>query len=230
MKTVITTALVVLFALFAGAQVASPPPMQPSTAPATTAITPPAPSFSNVVSLLSELERTAQAVNVDTARLRIEKWKTSSTAKRQAQDNVDSVQRNITAALPGMIQQLRSDPQSMAAGFKLYRNLNALYDVLAGVTESAGASGPKEEFQALAADVNRLDNIRRALGADLENLATYKDSELVRLRNQLVQARSTAAPSKKIVDDNEPAKKPKKKAAQKGKTASTATPPKKTSE
>ena len=47
---------------------------------------------------------------VDLARLRFEKWKTDGNTKRQAEANAESVQRNLTAALPTIVQQVRANP------------------------------------------------------------------------------------------------------------------------
>jgi len=198
--------LALTLALTAAGQVAAPPSVQSNRTPPGAVTAPAAPSFNDIIPLLSQLEQAAQTANMDAGKLRVDKWKTDSAIKQQSQANVTSIQRNITSALPGMIQQVRSDPQSMAGVFKLYRNVSALYDVLSSLTESAGAFGPKNEFQMLAADATRLDAVRRTLGDRMEGLASYKDSEVTRLRTQVAQARP-AAPTKKIVDDNQPTKK-----------------------
>ena len=39
-----------------------------------------------------------------------------------------------------MIAELRTSPESLASTFKLYRNLDALYDVFGSVVESAVGS------------------------------------------------------------------------------------------
>jgi hypothetical protein len=108
----------------------------------------------------------------------------------------------------------------MPATFKLYRNLDALYDVLSGVVESAGAFGPKDDFQALSNDLNGFEGTRKQLADRVNNLATSKEQEIVRLRADLKTAQAAipvAPPKKTVVDDNEPAKKPvvKKKPAAK---------------
>src|SRR5437879_4121121 len=90
---------------------------------------------------LAKVDQSAQAAAMDIARLRIEKWKADSSEKRQAQSNAESLQRNMTAALPTLTSAVRTAPQDMAANFKLYRNLSALNDVLKSLTESAGAFG-----------------------------------------------------------------------------------------
>ena len=73
-----------------------------------------------------------------------------SSTKHQASENIGSIQRNVTAALPALIAAVHTAPQSLAANFKLYRNLNALYDVVASVSESAGAFGKREEYDLMA--------------------------------------------------------------------------------
>jgi hypothetical protein len=171
-------------------------------------------SVSQMNGLLSQLETTAKATQDDLSKLRIEKWKTDGNTKKQTLNNVDSIQRNLQTALPEIIGQLRNSPEDMPATFKLYRNLDALYDVLGSVAESAGAFGPKDDFQAVSNDLNSFEGTRRQLAERLANLASSKEQEITRLRADLktAQAAIPAAPAKKVVvDDNEPAKKPVKK-------------------
>src|SRR5512142_971013 len=63
--------------------------------------------------LLAQLEQTSAAMNGTVGRLRIEKWKTGSDEKQRLQSNADSIQRNIVAALPGMISAVRSAPGNL---------------------------------------------------------------------------------------------------------------------
>ena len=114
-------------------------------------------SISQLNLMLSQLEEVSQAAQSDLAKLRIEKWKADSNTKRGAQGDVESLQRNLQTALPEIIAQLRAYPENVAATFKLYRNLDALYDVLSGVVESAGAFGPKDDFQSLSNDLNSFE-------------------------------------------------------------------------
>jgi hypothetical protein len=184
-------------------------------------------SVSQMNGLLGQLETTAKAAQDDLSKLRIEKWKTDGNTKKQTLSNVDSIQRNLQTALPEIIGQLRNSPEDMPATFKLYRNLDALYDVLGSVAESAGAFGPKDDFQSVSNDLNSFEGTRRQLAERLANLASAKEQEITRLRADLktAQAAIPAAPAKKVVvDDNEPAKKPIKKKAAAKKPAPTTTP------
>ncbi len=183
-----------------------------------TPASPPVPyaSLSQLNALLSELEKTAQATQVDLAKLRIDKWKTDSSIKRQTEANVESLQRNLQTALPEITGQLRNSPENLLSTFKLYRNLGALYDVFASVVEAAGAFGSKDETQALENDLSGIERSRRSFAERVETLANAKELELVRLRTALAnaQASTNAPPAKKvIVDDTEPPKKPARKKA-----------------
>lgn len=158
---------------------------------------------------LDRLQSAAAQATLDLGHLRIDKWKTDAESKRQAQANADSVQRNLTSALPGLIDAVRSAPQDLSAEFKLYRNLNALYDVFISLTESAGAFGPKSDYEALTQQLETIDSVRRSLGDAVEHLTSSTQSELTQLRAQVrtYQQAAAASPKKVVVDDTEPPKK-----------------------
>jgi hypothetical protein len=158
---------------------------------------------------LDRLQTAAAQASVDIGHMRIEKWKVDGESKRQAQSNADSVQRNLTAALPGLIEGVRSAPQDLNAEFKLYRNLNALYDVMGTLTESAGVFGPRSDYEALTEQSQVIASVRRNLGDALERLTAATQSELIQLRSQVraqqqVAATPVATPKKVVVDDTEP--------------------------
>ncbi|HZU41418.1 MAG TPA: hypothetical protein VE994_02010 [Terriglobales bacterium] len=171
-------------------------------------------SMNELNNLLASLQRTSEATAVDIAGLRVDKWKADSSSKRQAQENSTSILRNLQNALPGIISEVRAAPEDIGPTFKLYRNLDALYDVLGTQTELAGAFGSKNEYQALSNDLNNIESTRRALGDRVQALAASRDAELARLRTQMRSAQAAAAatpPKKVIVDDEEPPKKTVKK-------------------
>ncbi len=168
-------------------------------------------SMTQLNGLLSQLDTTSKSAQSDLSRLKIEKWKADGNYKRQALGNVESIQRNLQGALPEIIGQLRNSPEDLPTTFKLYRNLDALYDVLGSVTEGAGAFGSKEDLQSLSTDLNQFEDSRKQLAERIESLSSAKEAELTRLRGQLktLEAQVEAAPPKKVVvDDTEPAKKP----------------------
>jgi hypothetical protein len=168
-------------------------------------------SLTQLTGMLSQLENMSKTAQADLVKLRIERWKTDSASKKQSLSDVDSIQRNLQSALPEMIGQLRNAPEDLTATFKLYRNLDALYNVMSGVVESAGAFGPKDDFQSISNDLNSLEGMRKQFAERMNSLAASKEQEIVRLRADLktAQAAIPATPPKKtVVDDTEPAKKP----------------------
>src|SRR6185312_12639181 len=128
-------------------------------------------------------------------KLRIEKWKTDSQQKQQMQQVADSLQKNITNAVPGLISDVQTSRGGVLASFKLYHNLNVVYEFLSSMAEAAGAYGKKEEYQPLEGDATALDTVR-------QNLSTY-----------IEQASGTLVPGKKVVvideNDTPPKKRPK---------------------
>ena len=187
-------------------------------------------SMTQLNGLLAQLEASSKSTQADLTNLRIERWKTDSKSKKEMLANVDSIQRNLQGALPEIIGQLRSQPEDLPTSFKLYRNLDALYDVVGSVVEGTGAFGSKDDFQSLSNDLSSFEGTRKQLAQRIETLSSAKEAEIVRLRTDLkaAQAAIPAAPPKKIVvDDNEPAKKPavkKKKPVVKPATPTTTTP------
>ncbi len=187
-------------------------------------------SASEVNGILAQVRQTAQSIDDDLGKTRVEKWKGDASFKGETQGTIESVRRNLQSALPEMVSALSNAPEDLAASFKLYRNLDALYDILGQIVERAGDRGTKDEYQNLNNDLSSLQSARRALGERMQSLATAKESELKRLHDQVKAAQAAATPSpapkKIIVDDTEPPKKPvKKKAPAKPAATTTTTPP-----
>ena len=177
-------------------------------------------SVSELNGILSELQQTAQSMQSDLEKTRIEKWKTGASTKQQTLATVESIQRNLQSALPETIAHLSGSPEDLGASFKLYRNLVVLSDFFGAVVESAGAFGSKDEFQSLSNDMNGLESARRAFGERMQKLAASKEDELTRLRAQVktLSAAPPPPPKKIVVDDTELPKKPVKKKVTKPKT------------
>ena len=183
-------------------------------------------SLTELNGMLAQLESTSKSTQADLVKLRIERWKTDGSYKKQTLANVDSIQRNLQGALPQIVAQLRAAPEDLPATFKLYRNLDALYDVLGSVVESAGAFGSKDDFQTLENDLTGFEDTRKQMAQRMENLSSAKEAEITRLRTDLKTAQAaipTTPPKKTVVDDNEPPKKPvvKKKPVAKPATGTT---------
>ena len=183
-------------------------------------------SMTELNQLVSNLQQASQAAQENLSHLRIDKWKTDSATKRQTQADSQSILRNLQDALPSMLTDLKNSPENLALTFKVYRNLDALYDVMTSLTESAGAFGGKEEYQTLSQDLGNIEGSRRGFAERMDKLANAKENEIGQLRVELQNARAAAVPPKKtVVDDTQPEqKKPvHKKSATKPKPSSPGT-------
>jgi len=189
-------------------------------------------SVTELNGMLAQIDAASKSTQADLVKLRIERWKTDNSSKKQTLGQMDSIQRNLQGALPEIMAQLRAAPEDVPASFKLYRNLDALYDVLGSVVESAGAFGTKDDFQTLENDLNGFESARKQMAQRIENLSSAKEAEIVRLRTELKTAQAAVPvtpPKKVVVDDNAPPpKKPvvKKKPAAKPAPATPGTPAK----
>lgn len=183
-------------------------------------------SMTELNGMLTQLEGASKTTQGDLGKLRIERWKMDGGSKKQMLANVDSIQRNLQGALPEIISQLRAQPEDLPSTFKLYRNLDALYDVLGNVVEVTGAFGSKDDFQSVSNDLSTFEGARKQLGQRIETLSSAKEAEIVRLRADLktAQAAPMTPPKKTVVDDNEPVKKPAVKKRPKPKAPPATTP------
>ena len=185
--------LILVLTVAAAAQVASPAaPNLPAASP-------------SAVSVLPNLRTTVENTRVDLASMRINRWKGKGNVKQDAAARAESIQRNLTEAMPGLMGKVQQSPQSLNAAFTLYRNLNVLYDVMNSLTESAGTFGPKDEYAALARDLQQFDEERRSLGNALETMTAQRDAEITRIQ-QAARAEASTPPKTIIIDDTAPKK------------------------
>jgi hypothetical protein len=175
----------------------------------------PSPDAQSLNAFLKQVQISAEKSEADLSRLRIEKWKTEAATKQQAQASVVSIRRNLTNAIPDLVQRIQASPGSLNANFRLYRNLNALYDTFSALAESAGAFGSKEQYEALAADIAFLDQLRHQAAERVDLMAGTNDTELARLRAQAAATKAKPASTKIVVDDDQPKSKKKAKSSTK---------------
>lgn len=210
MKTAL--AVIVLASLIAAvpAQTARPP-AQPRPAPDQPAA-PSAAAGPSLNAILADLQRVSLATNGDLGKLRIDRWKADGSEKQQMQQVADSLQKNITQAVPGLITELQASPASVVKAFKLYHNLNVVYEFLSSLSEAAGAYGKREEYDPLSSDVSGLDRVRQNLSDYIEHSATNLETQLKKpapTNPSTAQAQQT--PKKIIIDDSTPTATKKKK-------------------
>lgn len=160
--------------------------------------------------ILEQVQRVAMSTNGDIGKLRIERWKTDSDQKAQLQKVADSLQRNITNAVPGLVSDVQSSHGSVSSTFKLYHNLNVVYEFLSSLADAAGSLGKKEEYDPLAADAQALDSVRSNLSQYIEQAATAYEARAHAAPDPMAEP---APPAKIIVEGEDPKKPVKKKTA-----------------
>jgi cytochrome c556 len=139
-------------------------------------------------SMVPELDKLGTAASQATeviGRMRMDKWKASGETKSAAQADAKAVQRNLTSAMPGMIGAVRAAPNDLNAGFKLYRNLNALHEVFATVVDATRLYGTRADYDALSEQMRTFESVRRKLGEGLEQLTAEAQHNLDQLRAQI---------------------------------------------
>jgi hypothetical protein len=196
-----------------------------SSAAQTSNVSAPEPSAPSLDSIVLEIQQAVQAADVDLARLRIEKWKAETSEKAQMQQLADSLHKNITHAVPDLVSAVRASHGGVSATFKLYHNINVVFEYLDSLTDAAGSMGRSEEYESLSRDTAALDKARQHLSTYIEQAAASLESEA---RAAAAASASTApaatpqATPKKIVVDGDTA--PKKPATTKKKKTSASSP------
>ena len=175
-----------------------------------------APPNIDLNAVLLQIQQAASSANLNIGKLRIEKWKTDSEQKKQMQQVADSLQKNIADAVPGLINDVQASKGSVLASFKLYHNVNVVYEFLSALADAAGAFGKKEEYEPLAADANALDTARQSLSTYIEQAARRMESGNKPSTDASAQTRQGASSSAQkkvlVIDDDDAApKKPAKK-------------------
>jgi hypothetical protein len=164
--------------------------------------------------IMADLQRVALATSGDIGKLRIEKWKADSAQKQQMQQVADSLQKNIVNAIPGLINDVQTSHGAVSKTFKLYHNINVVYEFLNSLAEAAGAFGKKEEYEPLATDAASLDNVRQILSSYIEQTATRLETTAAK-PSASSGTQSSTGPKKIVIDDSAPSSKKKKKSTKK---------------
>ncbi len=162
-------------------------------APAQTPGTPPPTASSMLSPALEQLRETLSG-------LRLDKWKAPGPVREQASGNMGSITRDLDGTLPGLLATADASPGSVAKNLLVFRNLDALYDVLLRIVETADLSAPEAETNALHASLTSLESARRSLGDSIETAAVGQEQQVGSLQAQ-VQTLSARPPAPDVVDD-----------------------------
>jgi hypothetical protein len=162
------------------------------------------------------LGNSLQQVNIAAARLgqalssiNVPKWKAPGDVRQTTASDVDSMQRDLSDTLPALVNTALADPAKVSPAFSVYRNVDALYDVLLRVSQTAQIAGASRDAGLLEDQRSTLEDSRRQLGAALLQLAQAQDAEVIHLRSAAVAPAPPPSPAPKTVIDDGPVTKSK---------------------
>jgi hypothetical protein len=161
--------------------------------------------------------------------LKLEKWKKGD-IRDGAGTNIAAIQRDIQDNLPPLLQGADTAPGTISNVLPLYRNVDALYDVVLRVLEASRVSAPADQIVQLQQALTTLGEARHALDGHLQESASALEKQVSDLRSTLKAqsaARSTAPPPPVIpkCPAPAPARKPRKKTTPPATTAKPTSPP-----
>jgi hypothetical protein len=161
----------------------------------------------NATSVSATLRPALAEVSQSLGSVSIRHWKAPNDVKSAADQDVQSIQRDLNGTLPGLIDQADAASGSVPPAFAVYRNVDALYDTLLRVVLTANLAAPEDEANSLQAALSSLESARTTLGQSILNASQAQQSELVRIRTALARAATVQrAPVTTTVVDDGPVK------------------------
>jgi hypothetical protein len=200
--------------LVASGALAQPSTGQPSTGQESVAGASVSPATANLSSAVATLSRMMPEIASSTDELRPQKWKLHGDERDSVERDVSSVRHDVDLVLPPLVQQAQAAPGSVEKAMAVYRNVNALYDVLLRMTMTAQYSGSKDDAAVLSDALDKLERARATLAQALLDAAGAQEATIARMQAAVVvQQQAAAAGPKHIVVDDGPVKKTTKKKA-----------------
>jgi hypothetical protein len=145
-------------------------PMPPATAP-----TPPS------ATLQPSLDVLKQAL----AGISTDKWKASPAIRTEADGNLRSVQRDVESTLPPLVAAADAAPDSVAKAIPVFRNIDALYDVMLRLDTAGRLAAPRDQMSALDQALASVSDARHSLGDQLQTSAEAQDARVMHLQAAL---------------------------------------------
>jgi len=152
--------------------------------------------------------------------VKVEKWKGGS-VRAEASANISSIMRDLQSTLPPMLKEADAAPGTMSKLLPVSRNIDALYDVVLRVVDSASVSAPGEQLAPLQDAMTGLNKARHALNDRIQDMAAAREKQIGDLQ---VALKTQPVPVCPVAPPPPPPPAP-KKAAPKKKKPKPATPP-----
>jgi hypothetical protein len=187
-------------------------------APAAGATATPATSSGRIGAML---QPSIQLVKEALSTVNVDKWKASGAIKSEADGNLHSVQRDIDETLPALVRAADAAPDSASKVLPVFRNVDALYDVMLRLDAAGRLAAPKDEIGALDDALASIAKARSAIGDQLQANTDAQEQRIIRLQQQAA-ARTAPAPAPAPVQCTPPPPTTTKKKRSTAKPATTA--------
>ncbi len=172
----------------------------------------PAGSPAPLLSPSADLQSALSQVQNTLASIEVRRWKASRGIRNQTRDNVDSIRQDMNQTLPGLLASADAAPESVPPSFAVYRNVDALYDVLLRVSAVANISAPRDDAEAIASALQQLEMARSRLGDAILRVSQHQEVQIREFRTAIRAAKAAAAaPPKEIVIDDGPVRSSRKR-------------------
>jgi hypothetical protein len=147
--------------------------------------------------------------NVQTAigSINIARWKAPNDVRGNSQQDVASMQRDLSTTLPDLFTKAEtagSGPGALSPTFAVYRNIDALYDVLLRVSQTAALTGSSSDANLLESARAGLEDGRGKLGAWLLQAIGTQDAQIAHPQPAVAAPVAAPAPPNKVIVEDGP--------------------------
>jgi len=132
--------------------------------------------------------------------LRLDKWKAPGPLREETNGNIGSITRDLDGTLPGLLMTADAAPRVVSKNLPVFRNVDALYDVLLRIVQTADLAAPDGEKQTLHAALSSLDSARRTLGDAIETAAVDSEQQLGQAQHRAAM-QAALPPTTNVVTD-----------------------------
>jgi hypothetical protein len=136
--------------------------------------------------LTPALDRVQQTLGA----LRLERWKKGE-VRDEVADEIGDIERDLKETLPPLLHEADANPGTVSKALPVSRNIDALYDVLLRVVETARFNAPADQVAELQKALTGLADARRDLDNRLQGSADAVAVQVVTLQKNL-QAQAAA--------------------------------------
>ena len=141
------------------------------------------------------LQPSIQLVKEALSTVNVDKWKASSAIKSEADGNLHSVQRDMDETLPALVQAADAAPDSTSKALPVFRNVDALYDVMLRLDAAGRLAAPKDEIGALDDALASIAKARNVIGDQLQANAVAQERRMVQLQQAAAHPAPAPAPA-----------------------------------